>query len=450
MRFAYASRAMRSYRLALFLLAAVLTLGAGPARGDEAPPPPPELPSVLRLNDALEILRTRGLDLLIAEATVRSAQGDVHVAGAIQNPAVSFGIGGSFACGGQCSGGQGVLLQIGLTDQAAIENTFSRKRALKVRVAEAALAAARMTRADALRTLEFQVKQQVLQILLTREALRFAREVLASNVKTFELNARKYQVGAINEADLAKVETAKLEAEQAVDTAEQNLRSAKVALAFLLGVRRAVPEFDVDEPALLRSGMPPRLATTSTSALLEQAFTNRPDLKAVGYNRQRAEASVALARRLRFPDVTLGVTYNQEGSGSGSVTPPTITFSISAAIPVFYRQRGEIMKAEADRRTQTLQQAKLQAQIVADVETAFATFRGASSLVKRMEDRLLDRAKRARDLVEVQWTKGAASLLELLDAQRTYVATNVEYRQNLTAYWTAVFQLEQALGAELR
>ena len=93
---------------------------------------------------------------------------------------------------------------------------------------------------------------------------------------------------------------------------------------------------------------------------------------------------------------------------------------------------------------------KIEAQVGSDVATAFATFQATRSRVERMEGRLLDRARRARDLVEFQYKKGAASLLELLDAERTFIATNVEYRQNLADYWTAVFQVEQATGTELR
>ena len=46
------------------------------------------------------------------------------------------------------------------------------------------------------------------------------------------------------------------------------------------------------------------------------------------------------------------------------------------------------------------------------------------------------------------YRKGAASLLEFLDAERTYIATNLEYLTDLTQYWTALFQLEQAVGVE--
>jgi cobalt-zinc-cadmium efflux system outer membrane protein len=62
---------------------------------------------------------------------------------------------------------------------------------------------------------------------------------------------------------------------------------------------------------------------------------------------------------------------------------------------------------------------------------------------------LLRSAKTARDITRLQFDKGAAGLTDLLDAQRAYIATNVEYIQDVTNYWTAVFQLEQAVGMEL-
>jgi cobalt-zinc-cadmium efflux system outer membrane protein len=417
----------------------------------EAAPPSPALPRTLRLEDALALVRTRGLDLLIAEAAVHGAEGDVTIAAAVQNPALGFSVGKSFLCApGVCQGTGGLAWTASLSDEAAIENTITRKRMLRTRVAQAALAAARLGRADAWRTLEFQVKQQFVQVLLAQESLRFARDVQASLTETLALNQRRYQAGAISEADLAKIETAKLESDQAVDTALQALRAAKVGLAFQLGVRGPVPEFAVEQPDLLHYAAPARLGAPTAGALIEEALAHRPDLKAAGYQRLRAQESIRLAKRLRFPDIALSLQYTQEGTGTTAVTPPTFALGLSAPLPLFYRQQGEIQKAEADYRTTSLQQAKLVAQVVSDVETAFAAYATAGSLVRRMESRLLDRAQRARDLVKVQYLKGAASLLEFLDAERTFIATNVEYRQDLASYWTAVFQLEQAVGQALR
>ena len=138
------------------------------------------------------------------------------------------------------------------------------------------------------------------------------------------------------------------------------------------------------------------------------------------------------------------------GAGGGAISPPTLVFGVSAPLPVFYQQQGEIRKAEAAYDTNALSQAKATAQVVSDVSTGYAGYAAARQQVQRMESGgLLQSARTARDITRLQFDKGAASLTDLLDAQRTYIATNVEYIQDVTNYWTAVFQVEQAVGMEL-
>jgi len=432
-----------------------------------AQPEPTTLPASLSLDDALRVFRQRGLDLLIAEAAVQSAEGDARAARAIYNPNVSYsfshifnydaeqvcsprdrvtGYGGSDACSPN-------VHSLTLGDNSALFDSLSGKRGLRISVADAALKAARMSRADAQRTLEFQLKQVYLQAVLARDDLDFALEVQKGATQTYDLMHLRYSAGAISEADEAKVETAKLEADQAVDSAAQALRVAKLGVAFLLGVRGAVPDYSVEQD-LPKFVVPPSLTNATRESMLKNAEEHRPDLKALTFQRERAEQSVRLAKRLRFPDLNLQLGFSYAapagGSFSSNTVPPTLIAGISGNIPLFYQQQGEIKKAEADYKTQSLLHAKLEAQLVTDVETAWTNLVSSRKLVERMEGRLLDRAKRARDLVELQYKKGAASLLEFLDAQRTYIATNVEYLQDLANYWTAVYQLEQAVGMDLR
>jgi cobalt-zinc-cadmium efflux system outer membrane protein len=112
--------------------------------------------------------------------------------------------------------------------------------------------------------------------------------------------------------------------------------------------------------------------------------------------------------------------------------------------------QGEVRQAEAQYDTSSLQQAKATTLVVSDVSSGYAAYDGSRKLVQRMEaGGLLSSAKTARDITRLQYEKGAASLTDLLDAQRAYIATNLEYFQDLAAYWTAVFQLEEAVGVEL-
>jgi outer membrane protein, heavy metal efflux system len=416
-----------------------------------------EIPEQLALAEALQILRTQGLDLLLAEAQVTNAEGDVGVAGAVPNPALSVGYGRilTYNPGDQCPTGVACdanQYTVQVADQAAIEDSLSGKRSLRLRVAHNALAAARLSRTDALRTLEFQVKSAYLLVAQAERSLTFARENQTTNIKTLQLFQARLRSGAINEGDVARIETQKLESDQAVDQSMENLRQARFALAFLLGARGPVPEFRVDG-RVLDFAVPAPLTAVTADRMLRMAFERRPDLRAQGYQRASAEAGIALAKRQRFPDITLAVNYTQAGSGGAGTNappqPPELTVSVSAPIPIFYQQQGEIRKAEANYDTQSLLHAKTTAQVVNDVSSAVAAFETSRALVERMEGTLRPSAERGFQITRLQYDKGAATLMDFLDAQRTYIATNVEYLQDLTNYWTAVFQLEQAVGMEL-
>ena len=416
-------------------------------------PPDPTLPARLTLKDALAIFRTHGLDLLIAQANAEMAAGDVLSAGAVPNPNAAAGY-YHFFFNNNADGTSPYETHhgwfVGLGDSNAIEDSLSGKRGLRRGVAEAALAAARLQRADAQRTLELQVKQHYFQAVTAAGALVFARVTAAATARTFDLNQIRYKSGAISEVDLSRTETAKLEAEQAIDAAAQALHAAKVQLAFLLGRRQSFSDFQIDGEQL-RFVVPPALAGSSPQRLVDRAFEARPDLRAQENQRLRAGRAISLAHRQRFPDLGLGVEYQQQGSLSApnAVSPPTLQISLTGIIPIFYQQQGEIKKAEADSRAQDAQDAKLRAQILADVENAYTGWLTARQLVQRMEGRLLDRARRAQELVALQYQKGAASLLEYLDAQRTYVSIKGEYIQDLAAYWDAIFQIEAATATEL-
>src|SRR5262245_20175384 len=91
----------------------------------------PAVPPHLRLEDALRLFREHGFDLLIAEAQVQSAEGDVRVAGAVPNPSVGLSFGHAFtynpestdpanACAQSNATCTSNTITVDLNDQAAI------------------------------------------------------------------------------------------------------------------------------------------------------------------------------------------------------------------------------------------------------------------------------------------------------------------------------------------
>jgi len=420
--------------------------GTAGAMEEPAPSATPPGAQVLSLADAVALARTRGYDILLASSAVRGAEAEVRIAGQPPNPALSAGPSRRVDCfSGNCPSPWGVFAT--LSDQGLIEGAITRKRRLREDVAKRALEASKYGRANAERVVVAQVKTQYIQTAAARARVDLAREVAASLQKSVDINRVRYP-RVIDEGQLARVEQEGLRAQQEVDLALREERQEEIDLAILLGTIGPVPELVVDRK-VLDFKVPDGVATIDKPALFRLAMENRPDRKQAVAQVAQQEAQVSLAERNRWPDISLLVQYQQLGSGDSAPQPPTLSVGLGLPLPLFYQQQGEISRAEADRQTALLTRRRLEMLVVADLESAVNTFSTARRVVERYESSLLERAKRARDITQVQFNAGSATLTDLLDAQRSYVAVNSGYYNELVNYWTSVFLLEQAVGKEL-
>ncbi|MDB4937939.1 MAG: Heavy metal efflux outer membrane protein CzcC family [Labilithrix sp.] len=443
---------MTASRILRGVVSATALAGIAPvcadARADEpvsstAAPAPAQ---TLSLAEAVSIARTRGFDLLLASANVHGAEAEVRVAGQLPNPSVTAGPSHRLDCfSSDCASAWGAFAS--LSDQGLIEGAITRKRKLREDVAKRALDAARFGRANAERVVVAQAKMQYVQVAAADARLDLSREVAAALQKSVEVNRVRYP-RVIDEGQLARVEQESLRAQQEVDLALRQLRQEQIDLALVLGNTGPIPEIAVDRH-VLDFRVPDALASIDTPALLRVAMESRADRKQAIAQVAQAEASVSLAERQRIPDVSLILQYQQLGSGDNAPQPPTLSVGVGLPLPLFYRQQGEIARASADREGALATRRRLEATVAADLESAVNTFSTARRVVERYESALLERAKRARDITQVQYQAGSATLTDLLDAQRSWVQVTSGYYAELVNYWTSVFQLEQALGKEL-
>ncbi len=436
------------------ILLAALSVTAS-ARADLPPAPPSAVYSspigaTLTQAQAVAIFRTRGLDLLIADAAMMNAEGDVAAADHVPNPYVSVAAGPAFNYQPDtpnCVGCAKYSLGWAIGDNGAILDSVSNKRGLRLDVARHALAVARLYRLDAQRVLESSVKQAYVQVQAAKAQLDLTRSMLATLQRSLDLARLRYPQ-IITEADLARTEVQKLEGDAAVTNAVASLRMTQAQLAFLLGERTIAPDFAVDP---LDFSVPASLENSTETDLVALGLRSRPDLRAREYDRTRALAFVELAERQQVPNVALSLQYSAVGSGRDAASPSVLVINASATLPIFYQQGGEIMRAEADVTRTTLSQAKAESIVAADVGQAYAAYVSFRHMVERMRvGGLLDRARTARDILELQYRAGSASLVNYLDAQRTYIATNQEFIGELAGYWVSIDQLEQAVGTQVQ
>ena len=119
---------------------------------------------------------------------------------------------------------------------------------------------------------------------------------------------------------------------------------------------------------------------------------------------------------------------------------------VNFELPIFNRNQGEI--ARTNYALTQAQEQKLSASdtVMGDVANAYEALKSNDEVVQLYMSDYLKETQESRDISEYAYKRGAASLLDYLDAERSYRTTQLAYRQALAAYMTALEQLKEAVG----
>src|SRR5262245_32170574 len=173
------------------------------------------------------------------------------------------------------------------------------------------------------------------------------------------------------------------------------------------------------------------------------ALDARPDLRAAQAAREKASADINLAKANAWWDVTPQLEYQRIGPDN------TIGFGFALPIKLFDRNQGEIARARAEAQRIDAAREALLAQALAEVDTALASVMAERQKAMLLRDTYLPKVKQARGTIEFAYRRGGVTLLDFLDAQRTYREKSLEYLRSLASYRIAVYVLEAAVGGRL-
>jgi cobalt-zinc-cadmium efflux system outer membrane protein len=309
-----------------------------------------------------------------------------------------------------------------------------RKRQHRLQAAQDVTALVRSQVSDSERQLTFNVGQQFVDTLLAESTLEFAQQDLDSFQKTVEISKERYRVGDLSEGDYLKIKLQLLQFQSDVSAAKLAKLQALAALRQLLGFESVPDDYDV------QGTLDYQPVHADMTGLKSLAALNRPDLRAAQQAVVAAESQLALQKangKLDF-NGTFNYTHTA-GTNSGA-------FFYNMPLQFFNRNQGEIQRASYGI-TQAQQQAsETTQQVSTDVVQAYENLRTNDQIVQLYQGGYVDEAKQSRDISEYAYQKGAASLLDYLDAERTYRANQLAYRQALANYMLALEQVRQAVA----
>jgi outer membrane protein, heavy metal efflux system len=309
------------------------------------------------------------------------------------------------------------------------------KRGKRLQAARDITAVTRSQVADSERQLTFQVATLFLNAQLAESTLDLAQQDLKSFQQTVNIGETQWKGGGISENDYLKIELQLLQFQTDLEQAQLSRVQALSDLRQLLGYESVAADYDVEASF---DYQPMKLGLED---LQLKAIQSRPDLRAAEQSVTAAGSQLALAKANGKQDVTGGFTY----SHVNSINTGTVLMSVPLAI--FDRNQGEIKRTKlAITQAQELQLAA-SGQVIADVKDAYEGFASNDRVVQLYLKGYLDVATKSRDISEYSYHRGANSLLDFLDAERTYRATQLGYRQSLAAYLLALEQVKEAVGS---
>lgn len=314
----------------------------------------------------------------------------------------------------------------------------NRKRDLRLESAQKATSMAVSTNADLERNLLFNLRSAFVDTLQAKAVLNVARDNLSYYDHLLDVSRERLKAGDIAQIDLDRLELQRVQYESDLQTAEVNLRTAKIQLLMLLNERAPVEQFDVTGAFDFNEQILP------LDEFRKIAQDTRPDLKAAA----RAVDKAATDHRLAIANGSTDPTF---GFDVGRNPPIDSYFGVSVNIPlrIFDRNQGEKRRTQLDiARNQRLLDAT-QAQVFSDVDSAYASLESNVVLLHPYKQKYLQQAVRVRDTVAFAYQHGGASLLEFLNAQSEYRTVQLSYVNLVGSYLSAANQLNLAVGREV-
>jgi len=419
-------------RLAAIALAVVIGLGARPARAE------------LTADQAVGIAIERNRELIAARLEIEVTQVERIAAGLYPNPVLSYTV-GNVVLGSGNPQGQNLspsplsqtVHQIGVTQ---VVDVWA-KRNLRMKVAELSVDTRRLLVEDVLREVVFSVRNAFAEVVREQFELDLSRTTKSRYDEIVRLSRARATSGEISDFEFRKIELEGLKYQNALIDATAELDLARQGLAQVMGLARVedLPEGATPTPIVR--------GPTAIAPLVERALTDRPDVRAARKSKALAEAMIASAKREAYPDIFLGVAYTHSEFVVSGDNGNTLAFTIGAPIPLFDRNQAGIARSrlEAQRAQNDIDRIALR--IEHEVREAVRRLeRAAATLDVYESGGMLDRADGQLRVAENTYRLGQVTLLELLEAQRTYLETRGQFLKVQDDYRRARFAVAHAVG----
>lgn len=398
-----------------------------------------------RLKQLIDLALKNNRDLRVALLNVDVARAQANVTAANRWPTVNLGLSAQRGPQTTSSGDSQIVsvYQAGLQVTSYELDLFSR-----VKNQSAAAFAQYLATDEAAHSARISlvagVAQAYLAVQADEELLALTRQTLATREDSLKLMQLKFDNGAASNLDLSTARSSYESARATLAQAERTRQQDLNALTLLVG--QTLPDALPQSRPLSDQTMGALLAGVPS-----QVLVGRPDVRQAEQQLVAAEANIGVARAAYFPSITLTSSVGMASSALKDLFSQSAwSIAGSALMPIFDagRVKNNVAAARANREIAVAQYEKTVQTAFKEVADALA---GRATLDEQLRAQDAQAAAEATrlELVDLSYRNGAASSLDLLDAQRASFAAQQAALQVRLAQLQNQVQLYKVLGGGL-
>ncbi len=362
------------------------------------------------------------------EAALEESQGRQMAAGAYLSPTVT-GSAGRGSIRDPRTGAS--ITERTITVEQPLE--WPDKRAARQRAADAGISGALAGMEEAKVAVTAEVKAAFYQLLFAQQDAQLAKENLRTVEDFVMLIRARVETKESPKFELVKATVEQQKADKDLARADNALLVARANLNKATGKALGGHFVIQGEFEAMKSDLDLRILT-------EQVLGRHPALRRQEKAVEQARFTLEQERAARIPNVSVIGQYHRE-AGDESVTA-----GLSVPLPIWYRRQGEISTAMGVHHRAQAEQMRTQHELEQAVTQYFQEMQTAQRQIQVFEKGLLYQAKEALDIAQFSFRNGVASLLDVIDAQRVYRQTLLEYAQARADHSIALARLERAVG----
>lgn len=305
------------------------------------------------------------------------------------------------------------------------------KRKNKIKVAQKNVTLAEKAYAEVERNLFLKVAEKWLDVWGAQKQLNLI-EIAKANIDSLvNTNRRRYKSEVITQTDLYRTELLKKQYAIRYKTAAQEVQSHQKELSFLLGIEKRAA---IDTTDRFLTIIPDKM-----ESLLQQALEERSDIKSAKSLIEFSESDIHLQKSLAYPEPEFGIIYNPQG------VVPFLGISFTFDLPFFDRNQGEIQKSHHRKAQAEQQLVRVQERLKSEVQVAYANYKTYQQNREDFQE-LLDQSQTILAHVKYAYLKGGTTIIDFLEAQRSWLETQQQYYNTLQSYRGSYVQILYATG----